>query len=329
MDIETSALHPGGSLLDRSPSHPSKSLTLARATSSASELQNVDGYSRRNEEIKKIPSDENKQCKRTSSCKKNSLKFCRRVSKLLLDKINEKEIASSKTLSQFLLFFQSALEQQIDMLSGMILDSQGLHHLHFDHIRKVWERNRNILSEKKNSKLSLVSFEEWETIYGFTGFLERLMISSNNFAQLITKIKLSDESSLKAFIGFYSKLLFSLNVLLLNSIIFIEFPQDKSVKNIIPEIDNFELMTIEPWLYKHYNHTKAKFARECCSTCKICRSSLLPQNFKDRLDKARSRYQIMKKIFQAAFFTTGNIQEINNIEVAIFPFLVYDTWMQN
>lgn len=264
------------------------------------------------------------QLTRSNSCKKNSLKFCRKISKILLDNLNSTTSEPYDSHSSLIAFFQKALEQQINFLSGRILDSQGLQALHLELIKRIWEKNRDILSEKKNNKLSLVNFEEWRTIYSFQGFSDHLFTLSHELDTVLGKVEFDDESSRKTFLGFYSKLLYTLNVLFLNYIIFVQIPQDNEICNLIPEIENFELMTVEPWLYKHYNHTKAKFATECCSNCKICRSSLLPTDFKERLAKARSRYHVIKNIFQTQFARSGI--PTDHAYFAIIPVLVYDTW---
>lgn len=261
-----------------------------------------------------------------SSCKKNSLKFCRRISKSLIDMTSSNSTNDlSNTVQKLVVFIQAIVEKQIDLLGGSIRDSKGLERLHLDFVRKVWEKNREILSEKKNNKLSLVNFEEWNKLFSFKGFCDRLEGTSNSFSQLFKLIEMPSEILSKAFIGFYSKILYTLNVLMLNIVIFLKMFIDKDITKIIPDLDSFVLMTIEPWIYKHYNHTKAKFALECCSACKICRSSLLPKNFMEKLSNVRVRYQAVKKIFEK-YLLELSMDQTASLDASIIPFLTYEIW---
>ena len=262
-------------------------------------------------------------------CKKNSVKFCRRVARILVDKLTSNKTEFLKDIAEFLSFFQASLENQIFLLSGVIIDPKGLESLHLELIRVIWEKNRCVLSEKQNCRLSLVNFDEWEGMFGFKGFCKRLKKSTKDYDLVLKKITFIDKSSSNVFVGFYSKLLFTLNVLALNMVIFGEMTVDKDIMNLIPEIDNFILMTMEPWLYKFYNHTKAKFATECCVgnkvLCKICRSSLLPADFRERLAQARKRSQAIKMVFERYQIELGFHKEAA-IESVIFTIVTYDMW---
>lgn len=253
-------------------------------------------------------------------CKKNSLKFCRRISKELIDQLDYPK--DNRPLAALLSFLEKALDNQLTLISGTILDSKEVKGIHFDLIKKVWVRNRGILSEKKNNKLSLVNFDEWERMFSFKGFSESLKRISNNFQVLLEKIEFTTEFEVGLFLGFYPRLLYILNVLILNHTIFVQMGE-RDVCQVIPELENFVIMTREPWLYRHYNHTKAKFALECCASCKICRSSLLPKDFGKRLEIGRERYRSLKALYEKhmLFSTEEDIS-------AVFAFLAHDIWSQ-
>ena len=260
------------------------------------------------------------------NCKKNSLKFCRRINKSLVESLGNKRLEDSSAITEFLSFFQRVLEHLIGLLAGTITDARNLQRSHLELLQKVWEINRNTLSEKKNNKLSLVNFDEWESLFTYKGFCRRLQ--DITYDPLLGKATFGDESSKKAFVGYYSKLLYILNGMILNTVLFTQFfSSNKSFCDGIPDIENFIMMTMEPWLYKHYNHTRAKFALECCRTCKICRSTLLPGDFSEKLAKARSRYQVVKVIFRN-YIKKEELKWDDITAESVFALLAADIWMR-
>ena len=259
-----------------------------------------------------------------SSCKKNSLKFCRRITKLLIEQLSDPNSDYFPIISQFASFFQTSLQMQMDLFNGTISNPKG-ENLHLELIKKVWLRNRGILSEKKNNRLSLVSYEEWDRMFSFNGFCHNIEKVTNNYELLLKKTAFVDEFNANSFIGFYLRLLYTLNFAILNLIIFDHLNEKKDIYILIPELENFAIMVTEPWIYKHYNHTKAKFALECCGTCKVCRSTLLPKDFQARLASARGRYKEVWNLFLKQI-SEWNLKESPLNISPIFMFLASEIW---
>jgi hypothetical protein len=222
--------------------------------------------------------------------KKDSLKFCRRISKVFL-----KDFSRSPLKTKLDNFFAQLVETVCEVTGMGIYDLKLLRCFHLKVFAQAWVNFKDSLSYYKNGKISLVTFNEWIALFSNEGF-QKFLLSSRLLDELPSVIDFnnkSDSLSSQSFLHIYQKMLYLLFKTSIQSIIFMRMYDDDNNKNIVDVIPNFEhfvCMTLQPSLYKHYNHSKGRFALECCKRCKICMSPTLPVNYYEILIQARASF---------------------------------------
>ena len=202
-----------------------------------------------------------------------------------------------------------------------IYDTKRLREVNQKVFEQSWLNFKDTLSYYKNGKISLVTFNEWLALFSVEGYHEFLSRLPDELQDVVSFDK-RDQLSCETFLSIYSRLLFLLFKVSIQSIIYMGMYNDQSIMEEIPNLEHFTCMTLQPSLYKHYNHTKGKFALECCKRCKICMSSALPANYYEILTHSRARVS-NAKIFYSSI--QGTFRSISEYDIqAVFTFWAND-----
>lgn len=256
------------------------------------------------------------------SFRKNSLKFCRRLSKSVLLALSNNE--SPIPANQVLQAVFKLVKTQIATQQLRVRDEDAFVQYHHKLLTKIWGRYKNIFSNYKNNKICLVTFDEWQTVFSAEGFNKELKSVTNGGKELSKLIDFSDKTNDKElFMAYYKSILFAAHRTLINIIIFEELVHDEEFMQKAPNAEDFGLMTNYSWMYRHYNHSKGKFAQECCKRCKICRSSSLPADFAEKLARARVSIQGVKSQCKLLTHINENLGEAEDQIMSMFSALMY------
>ena len=258
-----------------------------------SELQNDEESGEKNElqHLQKV----------TKLFKKNSLKFSRRLCRSALLYLDKKPFIS-KVVKQL----TSITMTQLLILKGIVLDEQKLSDTLRLMLISIWKSQRDTLTYWKNKKISLITVLEWESIFSFNGFCDRIQ---NQLPQLYRLLVFEDANLKEIFTFIFSKIIFTFHKMILNTLLFTEVSMDTDFSKKVTNRQDFMIMVSEPWLYRHYNHTRGKFAIECCGKCKICRSSFVPSDFLDGLSQARERFEVTSAFYRAMMLDVNVMTE--------------------
>jgi hypothetical protein len=191
-------------------------------------------------------------------------------------------------------------------VAGMdVYDTKKLREVNQKVFEQSWINFKDTLSYYKNGKISLVTINEWLTLFeGYHEFFTRLPEE----LQVISFEK-RDELSCQTFLRIYRSLLLTQYKVSIQSIIHLGMFNDQSIMEEIPNLEHFACMTLQPSLYRHYNHTKGKFALECCVRCKICMSSTLPADYYETLIQARAQLTRTRIFYASLQSSYSNISE--------------------
>lgn len=226
------------------------------------------------------------------SIKKHSLKFCRKLSRLMLSLT-----ANSTIIAPTFNHFERIIEDVAVYLSANILNKEELARTHVNIFRRIWLKQRATLSHITNRSICLVTDSEWEQLFSRASFLKKLREESYDY-QCIFDLVIIDIKNKQAFLHIYERTLFMVNKILLYFVLCTNVFKDEDFKSKVMNYADFGVMTLEPTLYYHYNHSKGKFAIECCNKCKICRSSVLPKDYLSRVKEARQKYNSITALYE-------------------------------
>ena len=130
------------------------------------------------------------------------------------------------------------------------------------------------------------------------GFQTEIKALSEDFKELSTYVVAADPVTKEAFMGFYCQLMFAVNQIFIFTVLFEDMERDREFRRKVSNLEDFYTMTVDPSLYKNYNHKRGKFALECCNKCKICRSSSVLADFPYQLQQARQELQSRRAFFR-------------------------------
>ena len=256
------------------------------------------------------------------SFRKNSLKFCRRLSKSMLGLMSSTENQQSERIFTI---FGKMIETQVSTQRIAITDRTKFSAVHKKIMTRIWTAYKNIFSNYKNNKICLVTFEEWQLVFSEKGFSKEFQACSKGGRDLASLISFRDLLDQELFINFYQKMLFIVNKALINLATFQELMHDEDFLQRASNIDDFSLMANYSWIYRHYNHSKGKFAVECCARCKICRSSSLPGDYYEKLSAARDKITNVKFQYALLPHLVSNDDEFEDQVMTIYSILLEDS----
>lgn len=273
--------------------------------------------------IEKFISEESKTSHSESDlalpCKKNSLKFYRKLCKLMIKHLSNDEDFTNRA---FILFF-SFVNSFITFFKGRVLDDERIRKIQKTIMLQIWKRQREKVSYVNNHKVCLVTPEEWGSVFIQEEFNKQLRLSSNDFKDVLFLIYWNSIESEQAFTLLYSKIFFILNILLVSAVTYLEMVREPKFMQKMSNFDDFVLMMFQPWLYRFYNHTRGKFAIECCGKCKICKSYALPINFLERLNWSRYYFEQIKTYYES--FKSCNLNNLTKDKLT----LMFAYWTTN
>ena len=217
--------------------------------------------------------------------------------------------------------FSNMLETQVCSQKVAIRDEAEFQKMHRVILAKIWGRYRNIFSNYKNNKICLVTFDEWQRVFSTAGFNKEFNSIPSCEKEIVAAIDIKSDVDVTLFTDFYKRLLCTFNKFLINLVFYQEMVNDREFTDKTSNAEDFALMMNSPWIYRHYNHSKGKFAGECCNRCKICRSSGLPTNFSDQLAEARKKMEIKVKFEKLIHLNEGS-QEIEEQIISAFSTLL-------
>lgn len=242
--------------------------------------------------------------------RKACLKFCRRISKRVLEIIDDYEF------SQIIFnFVDDVAKKYIHTMNIRGFDSKGLSMSSKAAFKKVWVSFKEQLASSKNKKICLVTHCEWSSVFSLEGFRKQVKEQTQDYKDILKHIQFQDQIDAEVVVDIYVRLQFVMNKIVVNAtIILIEMclsgPRSDSRAHYL---NDCLLMMNFPYFYGHYNHTKGKFAIECCNRCKICRSTLLPRDFLERLEKARYKTKELKTLYTVLGLKRVNLSSIHNL----------------
>lgn len=249
-----------------------------------------------------------------STSKKGSLKFCRRLCKSIVPLL-EREAFSMRIFA----YFGTLMSNFLGHLDAKLMNRDRFNAVSRLIFHRIWKKHRELLACTHNNKICLVTPNEWDSFFGSDGFESALSKDSQGEQEILHLIEFRHELDKQVFKILFAKALFILNVVFINTIIFCEMNKDEKFLKSVPNYEAFAMMVNEPWLCKHFNHAKEKFALECCNKCKICRSGAIPPDFLFRLQKAREKLNGVQNFY--ARLDQTNILDINEEQViALFTF---------
>ena len=245
-------------------------------------------------------------------CKKNSLKFCRKLCKIMLKQLNNQD---NEFASKSFILLYSIINNLVTLFKGTVLDDERLRVIQRGILINIWKKHREQVCYMKNQKVCLVTPGEWESFFSADKFANHLRTHTNNFKDILFLINLNTIECEQAFILLYCKVFFTLNMLFIHTFLYLEIERDSKFKDKISNFDDFALMALQPWLCRYYNHTRGRFAKECCGKCKICRCYSIPANFLERLGWARLYHQQVKN--QYSEIKTRKTNSLNKEEITL------------
>lgn len=252
--------------------------------------------------------------RRKTVSKKESLKFCRSLCKFIISLLG-RESFSNKIFS----YFEALMSNFLSHLDGIYKNKERFIAASKMVFYKIWKKHRQLLACTHNHKICLVTQAEWDSFFSNAGFANEITEASGGHQEVLEYVLFKEEISSEIFKNLFNKTLFILNTVFVNTIIYCELVKDEKFITRVPTYETFALMVAEPWLCKHYNHAKEKFALECCNKCKICRSGLIPPNFLEKLQEARGKHQTVKAFYQS--ISPVNVFDISEEQVsALFYF---------
>lgn len=258
-------------------------------------------------------SEKKSKSRKKISIKKSSLKFCRKLCKTMLATL-EREAFTKQVFHYFsslILSYAAYMGLRITCSEQVVVACRVIFHTH-------WKTSRRMVSSF-NKKICLVTQTEWDCFFDFQGFTAELDRNQDIFKEILDIIHCKDPVNRECFLGLLKRSLFILNLVFVNTVLHCELAKDKKFLERVPNFDVFALMVVEPWLCKHFNHTKEKFARECCGKCKVCCSGLIPVNFLTKLKIARIRFSSVKEFYER--FGDNGLGSLNEEDVrSIFSF---------
>ena len=229
-----------------------------------------------------------------NASKKGSLKFCRRLCKIVVPLL-ERESFSTKIF----LFFTDLMATLVGHIGASLSNRERFKTVSKVVFHRIWKKHRELLACTHHNKICLVTQAEWDSFFGKEGFIKELEKNTTELKEIVDLIDFRDDLDRNIFQHMFKNSLFILNTVFVNTVIYCDLLKDAKFVEGIPNYESFTLMAIEPWLCKHYNHAKEKFALECCNKCKICRSTTIPADFILRLHQARERLDRVKEFYQA------------------------------
>ena len=252
------------------------------------------------------------------SFRKNSLKFCRRLSKSMIILLHNTDNELHNSVFRV---FSQMVKTQACSQRVLIRSTSLFGEMHRAILTKIWSRYRNVFSNYKNNKICLVTFNEWQQVFSIEGFCKEFNSTSTCVKLIKEAVDFKDQNDADAFTDFYRRLLFTLSKLLANMVFYREMMNDHEFTQRTSNAEDFALMINSPRIYKHYNHSKGKFALECCNRCKICRSGSLPSNFTEQLTEARKKMEFASKLELLGLLKVGSDKADDEI-IALFSTLL-------
>ena len=222
--------------------------------------------------------------------RKNCLKFCRRLTKYVLT------FLKSDDFIQVLDFAFNTIESVLSVLGFIKYARTSLIQLQKEIHLNLWKTFKHDTGSA-NPKICLVTPDEWESMFSYEGFSKQLRKFTGDFKSIEQCFEFYSQVELEIFIRFFVKIQFLVNMIVVNTVIMREMYPLYEFQKLQQVLDDCMIMANVSHLYIHYNHSKGKFALECCGKCKICCSTILPKNFLEQLKNARNYMKEIKEVF--------------------------------
>lgn len=227
----------------------------------------------------------------TGDHSKDCLKFCRKISRVLIKIIKPRE-SPAKELIEYNSMIMHCILGFLDIKD---IEKQLLDELQYDCLLEAWTRFKDFMSYSKNKKICIVKSEHWNLIFAKKPSMEYFKTIVKELAQrydnqIVVATILRDPIFLETF----TRMLYSANYMLT----FVCIMKDNSPRGIdlrnLQTLNNFIVLMLQPELFPYYNNKRGKFALECCGKCKVCCSRELPKDFLQLLNEARRQSEILR-----------------------------------
>lgn len=234
--------------------------------------------------------------------RKACLKFCRKISRRVLEIIDQPH-------------FSNILFELLDQITENylhIVGAKSFNRVRFSAksrsiIKGVWNLFKEQLASSKNKKICLVTQDEWNKMFSFSSFASQVREQTQDYQDVLQYIEFQNHRDKEIFVRVYARYQFVVNIIFVNTSIIADMClTNQKNKKYSYNLDDCLLMVNFPSFYGNYNHTKGKFAIECCNRCKICRSTLLPSNFLEKLEDTRYKIKELKALYSALCLNMSN-----------------------
>lgn len=221
---------------------------------------------------------------------KDCLKFCRKISTLVMNHLKVR----SDLIVDILRFNAEVINCLLYLFDIENVDLNHLIDIQAECLLDIWDRFKEHMSYSKNKKICIVKQEYWDLIFEKTACIEELKKTFDEINETLKSLAGGKKTLLddNNFCNLLAPMLYCTNKLITLIVLTMDSSERAFTVRSLATFDNFEVLIIFPQLFKHYNHRRGKFARECCRKCKICGSRTLPTNFLETLKE--SRHQTMQ-----------------------------------
>lgn len=227
--------------------------------------------------------------------RKSCLRFCRKLMRFT------QTFQKSEDFERILKFAFSIIE-------GLLLNLKFYkynQHLLMQIQREIHQNFWKALKQKTgsaNPKLCLITSDEWNTLFSYAGFSQQIHFFTESYTKFSSAVEFESSIDLELFVSFFTKNQFIVHMIVINTLISQEMYPLYEYLKATDVLDNCMLMANFSNLYLYYNHSKGKFAQECCGKCKVCRSTMLPKDFKHQLEDARYQIKEIRSFFAALMY---------------------------
>lgn len=242
------------------------------------------------------------------SYSKYCLRFCRKLSKTVLEQIKDK-----KTLCNNIIDFCAEASNAVFVAYQLPkVNPTEYATLVRRFLDNNWDKFRVQMSYSYNKGICIVKYEHWASVFdrsALTKNFQEFALGMENSNSINYERIFNDEGLVNSL----GRILYICSIIMVLTIVLKdENPKAKYLRT-LEKADNFLTLVIKPSLFKNYNHRSGKFALECCGKCKICRSKLLSAEYAKELEKAR---RVKDTIKSSLDFTLSNTSKVTADQVS-------------
>lgn len=258
--------------------------------------------------------------KETKQSRKSCLRFCRKLIKFM--GIFQKTSDFDKILD----YSFTTIQDTLRLLPIKIVNETYFKQLQKELHQAIWKSFKKSTGSA-NPKICLITFTEWDSVFSYAGFCEKLRVLSGDYKLIEKCVEYQSKTEFQLLIGFFIRIQYIAYMILINTVIMQEMLPFYRYQKSEWILDNCMLLANFSNLYVHYNHVMGKFATECCGKCKVCRSTTLPMDFGSRLENGRRYIREMKVLYAGFIYKKDN--DVLNYEKCALLFNIFSNCLSD